>query len=71
VPLVVASQWSVDSDSTADLMIKFHRYRKQQNMPTVAALRQAQVDMLTNGKELFRQPYYWAAFVPVGGYANY
>jgi CHAT domain-containing protein/tetratricopeptide (TPR) repeat protein len=71
VPLVVASQWSVDSDATADLMVKFHRYRKQQNMPTVAALRQAQIDMLTSENERFRHPYYWAAFLPIGGYANY
>ena len=71
VPLVVASQWSVDSDATADLMVKFHRYRKQQNMPTAAALRQAQVDMLTSENERFRHPYYWAAFIPIGGYTNY
>lgn len=71
VPLVVASQWSVESEATAELMIKFHRYRKQQKLPTAAALRQAQIDMLTGEDERFRQPYYWAAFLPIGGYANY
>lgn len=71
VPLVVASQWSVDSDATADLIIKFHRYRKLQGMTTIAALRQAQIDMLNAADTRFRQPYYWAGFLPVGGYANY
>lgn len=71
VPLVVASQWSVDSDATAKLMVKFHRYRKQKNLPTIAALRQAQIDLLTDENQHFRQPFYWAGFLPIGGYVNY
>lgn len=71
VPLVVASQWSVDSDATAELMIKFHRYRKLQGLTTIAALRQAQIDMLSDEKSRFREPFYWAGFLPIGGYANY
>ena len=71
VPLVVASQWSVESTATAELMIKFHRFRKQQNMPTIEALRQAQIEMLRNENTRFRQPYYWAGFLPIGGYADY
>lgn len=71
VPLVVASQWSVDSDATEPLMSKFHRYRKLQGMTTIAALRQAQIDMLTDKDSSFQQPFYWAGFLPVGGYADY
>lgn len=71
VPLIVASQWSVDSDSTAELMIKFHGYRKRQKMSTIAALRQAQIDMLKSETPHYRQPYYWAGFLPIGGYAEY
>ena len=71
IPLVVASQWSVDSAPTAELMINFHRYRKQQGLPTIAALRQAQIDMLDGEDTRFRQPYYWAGFLPIGGFANY
>ena len=52
-------------------MIKFHRYRKQNQLPTADALRQAQIDLLAGADERFRPPYYWAAFLPVGGYANY
>ncbi len=71
VPLVVASQWSVDSAATAELMIKFHRCRKRQNLTTTAALRQAQIEMLRDENPRFRQPFYWAGFLPIGGYAEY
>jgi len=69
-PLVVASQWSVDSDATAELMITFHRFRKQA-LTTSVALRRAQEEMLTGADERYRNPYYWAAFLPVGGHADY
>lgn len=71
VPLIVASQWAVDSASAAALMIKLHAYRKQEGMATINALRRAQVDMLTDDNPQFRQPYYWAGFLALGGYAEY
>jgi CHAT domain-containing protein len=69
-PLVIASQWPVDSDATAELMIRFHRLRKE-GMSTTAALQRAQQKMLTGTDERHRAPYYWAAFLPVGGHADY
>ncbi|MBS1794373.1 MAG: CHAT domain-containing protein [Acidobacteria bacterium] len=71
VPLIVGSQWAVDSEATAALMIRFHDYRKKQNLPTTAALRRAQLDLLTAPDSRFREPFYWAGFLPIGGYANY
>ena len=62
VPLVVASQWQVDSDATAELMKNFHRYRRQENLPTAVALRRAQIDMLKSDESRFHSPYFWAAF---------
>ncbi len=70
-PLVIASQWSVDSKATAELMIKFHRYRKQQNLTTVMALREAQLDLLSQAETNYSQPFYWAAFLSIGGFAAY
>lgn len=69
IPLVVASQWAVDSESTKNLMVRFHQLRKTEKLPTIDALRQAQLEMLKNEK--FNQPYYWAAFVALGGYAQF
>jgi CHAT domain-containing protein len=69
-PLVVASQWPVDSDATADLMFRFHALRKLEGLSTTAALRRAQQEMLS-GPGDHRNPYYWAAFLPVGGHAEY
>lgn len=67
VPLIVASQWAVDTESTARLMINFHRYRRLQKLPTVLALRRAQIDMLAGGNP----PFDWAGFLAIGGYAEY
>jgi CHAT domain-containing protein len=71
VPLVVASLWAVDSESTAELMIDFHKGRKVQHLPTAEALRQAQLHMLHGPDERYRQPYYWASFVTIGGRADF
>ncbi len=71
VPLVVASQWKVDSSATAELMTRFHRYRTQNGSSTVDALRRAQLDMLDSQNALYSDPYYWAAFEAIGGYAEF
>lgn len=71
VPLIVCSLWRVDSDRTTELMINFHKHRKQDGLSTAQALRQAKLDMLNGSEEHFRQPYYWASFVTVGGDASF
>jgi CHAT domain-containing protein len=71
VPLVVASQWSVESGATAELMKKLHRYRKQESLSTIKALRKAQLEMVNAADERFRSPYYWASFAAFGGYAEF
>lgn len=70
-PVVVASRWQVDSEATKDLMIKFHRKRREKGLTSIEALREAQIEMLRGGDENFRQPYFWAAFSVIGGSANY
>jgi CHAT domain-containing protein/tetratricopeptide (TPR) repeat protein len=68
-PLVVASQWQVDSEPTKDLMIAFHRYRRQDHLSSAESLRRAQLNVLRNSQT--QAPFYWAAFSLFGGYANY
>ena len=68
-PLVVASQWKVDSEATAQLMEKFHRLRREQKLPTAVALRKAQLEMINDSK--FKTPYYWSAFAVFGGFAKF
>lgn len=68
-PLVLASQWQVDSEPTKDLMIAFHRYRTRDRMTSVESLRKAQLELMT--KEETRAPFYWAAFSLFGGSASY
>lgn len=71
IPLVVASQWAVESESTAELMIKFHHYRKARDLSSVNALRTAQLEMLNDRAGRYRDPYYWAAFLPLGGHTDF
>ncbi len=71
VPLVVASLWPVDSDSTAKLMTDFHRHRKQDILPTAEALKRAQTELLNGSLKDYRRPYHWASFIAVGGYAGF
>jgi CHAT domain-containing protein len=68
-PVVVASQWKVDSEPTKDLMIAFHRNRNEKRMSSAESLRRAQLAVL--GGDRTKAPFYWAAFSLFGGYANY
>ncbi|MCI0663205.1 MAG: CHAT domain-containing tetratricopeptide repeat protein, partial [Acidobacteria bacterium] len=55
IPLVVASLWPVDSVATSDLMIEFHRARKQSRLSTVDALKTAQLELF-NKTVRYRHP---------------
>lgn len=69
-PLTVASLWPVDSSLTRDLMIRFHQFRKADQLPTAEALRRAQLKII-HAEPRFRHPYYWASFIVIGGYAAF
>lgn len=71
VPIVVASLWPVDSGATAELMIRFHEYRKRGGLPVHEALRLAKRDLLQGPVERYRKPAFWAAFQAIGGYVRY
>ncbi|MGA9773922.1 MAG: CHAT domain-containing tetratricopeptide repeat protein [Blastocatellia bacterium] len=66
VPSIVVTQWKVESASTRDLMVNFHRALiLQKAKPTkTEALRQAALKLLKNPET--RHPFYWAGFVLVG-----
>jgi len=71
VPLVVASLWPVESQSTSNLMVNFHRYRRQGGLSTAEALRRAQIDMIRGSSETERHPFNWASFILIGGKAAF
>ena len=64
----VASQWKVDSTSTARLMIDFHRNLQSESRSSQAspaeALRRAAIKLMADPK--YRHPFYWSGFVVVG-----
>ncbi len=61
---VVASLWQVDDLATAELMKGFYRGMLKDNLSVAAALRAAQIEMLT--KKRWSPPFFWAAFVIQG-----
>lgn len=69
-PTTLVSQWKVESASTAQLMLEFHRsfqskLKTQKPKPSEAeALRQAVLKLRED--ERYRHPFYWAGFVVVG-----
>jgi CHAT domain-containing protein len=71
VPLVVASQWKVDSVTTAELMRRFHHFRRREKLSTSRALRQAQLELLKTPQGRFQAPYFWSGFAVFGGYAEF
>lgn len=69
VPTVVASLWPVDSDASAELMVRFHQHRRD-GLRVTQALQQAQLELI-RGDPHYRHPYFWAPFVAIGGVANH
>jgi len=72
-PTTLVSQWKVSSDSTAQLMIEFHRrLRSEPAHPTgsarpnsvAEALRAAALKLKRDSR--YQHPFYWAGFVVVG-----
>jgi CHAT domain-containing protein/Flp pilus assembly protein TadD len=63
VPGIVVSQWKVDSASTTELMLEFHRNLRKKLRPAVA-LQQAELKIQQS--QQYRHPFYWAGFVPIG-----
>jgi CHAT domain-containing protein len=64
----VASQWKVDSASTARMMIDFHRNLQSEQgslrSSAAEALRKAAIKLMADPK--YRHPFFWSGFVVVG-----
>jgi CHAT domain-containing protein/tetratricopeptide (TPR) repeat protein len=61
---VLASLWEVDDIATSELMTRFYRNMFEKKLSPPAALRSAQVELLTSSK--WNAPFYWAPFVLMG-----
>ncbi len=64
-PTTVATQWKVESTSTTELMLEFHRQLlAKKRVSKAEALRRASLKIMKDPR--FRHPSYWAGFVMVG-----
>lgn len=63
-PTTVVSQWKVDSASTTQLMLAFHRSLRAQPLARSRALQRAALRVMKTPE--YRHPFYWAGFVMVG-----
>lgn len=64
VPSTVVSQWKVESASTRDLMVRFHRRLQTGKASKAEALRQAALSL--QRRPATNHPFYWAGFVHIG-----
>jgi len=62
-PTLVVSQWPVESASTTELMLEFHRQLRS-GLSAASALRAAELKLRQNGD--YAHPFYWASFVVAG-----
>ncbi|MFM6153598.1 MAG: CHAT domain-containing protein, partial [Sphaerospermopsis kisseleviana] len=60
---VITSLWNVDDQGTSILMEKFYQNMLKQGLKPSAAMRKAQLEMLTTQ---WSKPYFWAAFTVQG-----
>ena len=69
-PATVVSQWAVESKSTTELMIEFHKNlianidRRKPSLGKAQALRVAALKLLRTRR--YRHAFYWAPFVVIG-----
>lgn len=63
VPSTMVSQWKVDSASTTELMLSFHRNLKS-GQTKADALRNAALKLAKNNR--YSHPFFWAPFVLIG-----
>jgi CHAT domain-containing protein len=70
-PTTVVSLWNVESSSTTQFMVEFHRKllspvasRSNSRRSKAEALRQASLSVLKDGR--YAHPFYWAGFVMIG-----
>jgi CHAT domain-containing protein/tetratricopeptide (TPR) repeat protein len=64
----LATLWSVQDQSTADLMAQFYATLDKPGVSKAAALRQAQLSLLRSSQTQYHHPYYWAPFVLIGNW---
>jgi CHAT domain-containing protein len=62
----LATLWTVDDRSTANLMVEFYKELSSLKVSRAKALQQAQISLLQNPDYI--HPYYWAPFVLVGNW---
>ena len=63
---VLASLWSVNDESTSQLMTQFYRQHETKRLTKAEALQNAQLALLKNKK--YSHPFYWAPFFLVGNW---
>jgi len=68
-PTAVVSQWKVDSASTTELMLEFHKHlthasQGKRSMDVARALREAALKLMRSPE--YRHPFYWGGFIVVG-----
>jgi len=62
----LASLWSVNDESTAQIMEAFYTHLQKPTLSKAKALQKAQIQVAS--EQRFRHPAYWAAFIIIGNW---
>ena len=65
VKSLITSLWSVNDQKTADLMTHFYQNLQKKSTSKDAALQAAKLQLI-NESDFTANPYFWAAFIPIG-----
>lgn len=66
VPSVVMSLWSVNDQTTSNIMVDMYRSFIDDDLPINESLRVAKLNYLETSDEYQAHPFFWAAFLQVG-----
>ena len=65
VPSIISTLWSVNDQSTANIMKGFYKYLNDKDKKSVA-LQKAQVEYLNSSDNITAHPFYWSGFILIG-----
>jgi CHAT domain-containing protein len=64
----LATLWSIDDESTAELMSEFYRELVNTKVTKAEALQLAQKALWTHKNQDWKRPYFWASYVLIGNW---
>jgi len=66
IPALIVSLWSVNDESTSDLMVRFYRHLREAAAGEAGGTAHALQAAMLETRQDFPHPYHWAPFILLG-----